>query len=257
MNNRPWEIYTLSDPITGEVRYVGVTFRRKARIREHMSRAVTGGKTHRDCWIRSLILQGLRPLYTIVEAGEGKGWETSEQTWIAHYRLATRLVNHTNGGEGLPGYIPTEALRQKWSTMRAGVPYAPGRIPGMLGKTHTPEARAKISAASKTRRHTASSKAKLSAAHTGKKLSPAHIAKLSAAKKGTKATPEARAKMSASKHNKQPVRCIETGETFASITDAARQLAVNEASIYQAIRKGCRCKGFHWQRLSPSTTSKP
>jgi hypothetical protein len=34
----------------------------------------------------------------------------------------------------------------------------------------------------------------------------------------------------------------------ASITAVARLLGVTEASVYQALKKGCRSGGFHWRR---------
>ena len=257
MSNRAWEIYTLSDPRTTAVRYVGVTFRRKARMHEHISHAVRGGNTYRDRWIRSLITAGIRPFYQVIQAGQGEGWEEAERHWIAHYRLCAKLVNCTDGGEGLPGYVPTPELRQKWSAMRAGVPYAPGRVPPMRGKNHTPEAREKIRATSLGRRHTPTSKAKLSAAHTGKRLTPEHRAKLSVAHMGMRYSEEARRNMSRSRTGHKPVMCIETQEVFPSIRAASQARNVHKSCIPQAIRKGCRCQGYHWQFLLPSTTSKP
>lgn len=247
--DRQWKIYTLTDPRTERVRYVGVTFRGKQRFNEHISRAVTGGKTHRDCWIRSVIAVGMRPVYQIVEAGKGEGWQDAERRWITHYRQTEDLVNHTDGGDGTPGCIPTPELRQKWSKMRAGVPYAPGRKSAMLGQHHTAEAKEKIRIAGTGRALSAEAKAKLSAAHTGKTLSVEHIEKMAAAKRGKTLTEEHKRKIAASTTGRKPVLCIETGQIYPSITAASRDLSVAETSIYQAIRKGCRCKGYHYRLL--------
>lgn len=247
MEPRRWDIYALSDPRTGTIRYVGVTFRGKRRFNEHLSRAVTGGRTHRDCWIRSLITAGVRPAYAILETGYGDGWQDRECYWIARHRAIGNLTNLTDGGDGTPGCIPTPELRRKWSAMRAGVPYAPGRRPAMLGRRHTPEAREKIRLAGLGRRHTVESRAKLSAAHSGKTLSPEHLEKLAAAKRGKVLTDEHKRRIAASTKNRRPVVCIETGQVFASVTAASRALGVTEASVYQAVRKGCRCKGNHYR----------
>lgn len=249
MTEREWHIYTLSDPRTGQVRYVGVTFRGKARFREHLSRAVTGGKTHRDNWIRSLIAINLRPVYLIIETGRGDGWQEAERHWIARYRETSRLTNLTDGGDGSPGYVPALELRAKWRAMRAGVSYPVGRIPGMRGKHHTSEAREKIRQAGMGRKHTAETKIKLSRAHRGKVLTPEHIEKMAAAKRGKRHTPEHNTKIAASTMNRKPVICVETGQMFESITAAARALSVNESSVYQAIRKGCRCRGYHFRLM--------
>lgn len=244
---RPWEIYTLSDPRTNLIRYVGVTFRGKRRFNEHMSRAVCGGKTHRDYWIRSLIAVELRPLYQVIQKGRGSGWQDAERFWIAKYRESFDLVNLTDGGDGNPGYVPTPELRKKWSEMRRGVPYAPDRVPAMLGKNHTPEARAKIAAAGTGRKHSEAAKKKVSMARKGKPLPEEQKRKLSAAHLGKKLTKGHKRKIAAATTNRKPVVCIETDEVYPSITDAARSLNVTEASVNQAIRKGCRCKGNHYR----------
>lgn len=96
MKDRPWEIYALSDPRTSKVRYVGVTFRGRARFREHLSRAICGGRTHRDRWIRSLVSVGLRPAYCTLERGKGDGWPDRERARIEVHRQT--ITNHTDGG---------------------------------------------------------------------------------------------------------------------------------------------------------------
>lgn len=245
---RPWIIYSLSDPRTQVVRYVGITFRGELRrLTEHISRAVRGGCTHRDCWIRSLINEGLRPTLCLLQRGAGDGWQDAERAWIGSYPRAT-LTNHTDGGDGTPGLSPSPELRQKWSAMRRGVKYSPGRVSAMLGKTHSPAAVEKIRASSSGRRHTDDTRAKLSAAHRGKVISEAQRAKLSAAHTGKTLSEEHKSKITASSRGVR-VLCVETGEVFASVSAAARFVAAPEQSISQATRKGCRCRGYHWERL--------
>ena len=244
---RRWEIYILHDPQTHETRYVGVTFRGKRRLIEHLSRAVMGGKTHRDCWIRSLIARHLRPGYRVIEQGQGDGWQAAERWWIALLRQACDLVNQTDGGEGFLGYVPTPELRRKWAEMHTGVPYPPGRINGMKGKRHSPEAIENIRAASTGRIMPDSMREKLSALKKGKPL-PAHIMEASLkARTGNPLSEEHRRKIAATTTNRKPVLCVETGQIFPSITTLAQALGVNEASVNQAIRKGCRCKGNHYR----------
>lgn len=244
---RTWEIYAIEDPRTRIVRYVGVTFRPKRRLNEHLCRARQGGRTHRDCWIRSLLSLDLQPMLVQLESGTGE-WREAERRWIAHYRLHTKLVNHTDGGEGTPGYVPTPELRAKWSLSRRGRRYAAGRRSGMFGKTHSPETRARIAAAGEGRVQPPEARAKVSEARRGKPLSPEHREKLSKAKRGRTLPAEHRAKIAASTKTRRPVRCEDTGETFESMTAAARALGVTESSIYHALRKGCRCRGRRLRR---------
>lgn len=248
MTNRPWEVYGLSDPRTGKLRYVGVTFRGRRRLNEHLSRAVTGrGRTHRDCWLRSLLRLGLRPVLSVLEAGSGEGWQERERYWIALHRPAGDLVNHTDGGEGTPGYVPTLATRAKWSAMRRGVKYRPGRRGAMLGRRHSASARLLIAAASTGRLHTLETRARIALAATERGVPRGTVEASAASRRGVPLTDEHRQKIAATTTNRKPVVCVETGDSFPSITAAARALGVNEASVYQAIRKGCRCKGNHYR----------
>lgn len=98
-------IYGLSDPLTGDVRYVGKTwYRPERRLTYHLthskkSRLASGN------WIRSLVNKGLRPVLFEIEKVElDADWQSREKHWIAHYRNAgARLLNHTDGGDGLHG----------------------------------------------------------------------------------------------------------------------------------------------------------
>eukprot|EP00808_Paulinella_micropora_P031368 g71386.t1 len=60
---------------------------------------------------------------------------------------------------------------------------------------------------------------------------------------GEEATPVPRGKHS---RKARPVRCIETGEEFPSISAAARSVNSHHQAIMQAISYPCRCAGLHW-----------
>lgn len=244
---RKWIIYTLSDPRTGEVRYVGRTFRGRQRLVEHLSKAKRGGRTYRDCWIKSLLVLGLRPSMTVLQEGFGEGWQDAERDWIAKYRESGRLVNLTDGGEGFPGYVPSAELRQLWSRQRKGVKYPPGRFSGMLGRHHTPEVCEKIRESSFGRRHTQETKSKISSKHMGKTISEEQRRRLRELRLGTSLTEEHKRKIAEATTTRKSVVCLETGSIYPSITAAAKALGVTDTSVNQAIRKGCRCKGNHYR----------
>ncbi len=250
-SERQWIIYVLIDPRTKEVRYVGVTTRKlNWRLNEHISRAQKGGKLYRDNWIRQVLADGHRPKLLPLET-VGTDWVQAEQYWISFYREAgARLTNLSAGGEGSTGYVPTPELRAKWSAMRRGKKYAPGRRSGMLGKQHSESARQLIAAASAARGHTPESRRKLSEAHKGKVLSPEHIEKMAAAKRGRKLSEAHKRKIQASISHCKPVRCVSTGEVFPSTKAAARFLGVKPTYILQALRKGCRCSGSYWEYVN-------
>ena len=51
-------IYSLSDPVTGKIRYVGKTTNAASRLRSHRN---DRQHTHKGCWVRSLRAAGLWP----------------------------------------------------------------------------------------------------------------------------------------------------------------------------------------------------
>lgn len=199
--NRPWEIYTLSDPRTLRARYVGVTFvGGAARCRSHCDNALKG-RTHRDYWIRSLLRLGYRPIYLVLEYGQGVGWQDRERFWIAIHRKFCDLTNLTDGGEGTPGHRCSPETRAKIGAASKGRPYSSETRAKMgaanKGRKRSPETRAKLSAAAKERQYSPETRAKIGAAKKGHKCSPETLVKMSRASKRRKHSPEVRAKLSA------------------------------------------------------------
>lgn len=90
------------------------------------------------------------------------------------------LVNLTDGGEGMEGFVHSDESRQKQRTAR-------------LGKPMSAETKAKISATSKGRPKPTGFGDRISASLKGKPLSVERRAKISAARTGQKLSAEARA----------------------------------------------------------------
>ena len=181
--DRPWAIYALSDPQSGEVRYVGWTINLRQRLRDHLKPSRIAGTQHRDKWIASLISRGLTPAVAILEEDVGGGWAEAERRWIAHYRAASpNMTNHTDGGEGALGRAHSKEARQRMSEKRKGRKPSPKAIEATKalhsGVPLAFEHRAKISAALSGRRMTAEHKAAISAARVGMKISEEGRAKL-------------------------------------------------------------------------------
>lgn len=246
---RTYTIYALSDPRTAIIRYIGVSVRPKARYNEHVSLALRGGTRYVSRWIQTLLAENLRPTYHVLEECTAKNWTRREQYWIAYYKsdLFAQLTNLTDGGEGFVGYVPSTALREKWSRMRRGRTPTETALANRRGWKHTEAARAKIAAANR-RPCQLTTRAKIAAKSQGRNMQ-ALIERSAQLRRGVPLTPEHRAKITAKVTNRKPVLCRETGVVYPSITAVAHAFAVNEASVYQAIRKGCRCKGLHWAFL--------
>lgn len=103
-------IYTLKDPDTQQVKYVGKTKRPKRRLSEHTyKKLLETKKTHLAYWLLSLLKDDKKPIMDIVAETEGD-WQTLEQEWIKKF---PNLCNHTQGGEGCHGYKQPPEHREK------------------------------------------------------------------------------------------------------------------------------------------------
>lgn len=148
-------IYVLTDPRTGQPRYVGKTDNPKRRLAFHLR---DKDVCHRTNWIKELVSLGLKPTLDIIETvAPDASWEDRERYWIAQYRLmGYNLTNSTNGGDqgpdctgmslrkagqGLLNIVAALTARNKTPEMREA-----SRQTGLRnkGRKHTPEAIEKI-----------------------------------------------------------------------------------------------------------------
>lgn len=80
---KPITVYTLTDPRTGLVRYVGATTNVESRFRQHQF-GKNGGNWPREVWIRELHALGLKPICDVLETAKEFGYAI-ERKWIAYY----------------------------------------------------------------------------------------------------------------------------------------------------------------------------
>lgn len=96
-------IYTLSHPITGEIKYVGRT---TAKLKRRLSKHLADAKIHNYSaakWIQDLVIQGLRPIIESIETLLTDG-NSEEIFWISQLRAwGINLLNETIGGIGANG----------------------------------------------------------------------------------------------------------------------------------------------------------
>ena len=98
-------VYTLSDPRTNEVRYVGQTAESlETRLRKHCwPSTIKREPCHRTHWIASLLAAGTKPLIEMVEEISTEAVDETERFYIEYFRsLGFRLVNQQPGGDGWP-----------------------------------------------------------------------------------------------------------------------------------------------------------
>lgn len=94
-------IYTLSDPITKEVRYVGKSDNPKKRLYEHIC-SCKRIKNHKNNWINSLLKKDQKPILEIIDEVPLEYWQIYESQWISKLKeLGFNLTNDTRGGNGL------------------------------------------------------------------------------------------------------------------------------------------------------------
>lgn len=113
-------IYSLEDPITKEIRYIGKTNNIKMRFHNHLNKK-HNEKSHKRNWINSLRKQGYKPIMQIIDEVENDEWKYWERYWIAQFiAWGFNLVNHTSGGEGL-------SLGNQTSFKKGGIPWNKGK----------------------------------------------------------------------------------------------------------------------------------
>lgn len=95
-------MYTLSDPTTGLIRYVGKTERGlERRLREHLYEYNLRGDSPKNVWIRPLVKLNLKPLIEALEEFTSAAeMDEGEAFYVSYLRyIGADLTNTTDGGE--------------------------------------------------------------------------------------------------------------------------------------------------------------
>lgn len=105
MTGRPSlvEIYALSDPDTGAVRYIGKAVDARKRLAGHMREVRR--KSPLYSWLGKLRAEGRVPVLSIIETCEDADWRERERFHIAAARAAGVVLNLADGGDE-PGCPP-------------------------------------------------------------------------------------------------------------------------------------------------------
>ncbi len=186
-----WTIYSLADPYTGEIRYVGYTSQTlRKRLRGHIHHAKAYGRGAVRLWIMQLLADGLEPTIAPLEIGDGpRNWMPAERKWIAYYRgiPGNRLLNQSNGGQGVPGYQFSKESRRRISEKNKG---------RAISAEHKAKWHAAAVKANTGRHWSEEQKQKLRDRLTGVPRPPEVIAKFHAKNKGRVVSIETRQKLS-------------------------------------------------------------
>lgn len=211
-----YKLYTLIDPFTKEIRYVGYSKRVKTRLWEHIRDAKKQTKTHKSDWIRQVLSKGSLPIVEIIKSSDDiSEIKLSEISLIKEYRdNGFLLTNLTDGGDGNTTKMKENHPLRNWNK----------------GKKMSDE-----------------SKKKLSQSRKGIKFSDEHRKKLSESKIGKRIPQEAIDRRN--KSNSENIRVIDINGNeyfFDKIKDAVKFTGVNSNQIkklslnMKASRKGFR-----------------
>lgn len=96
------DIYTIADPVTEEVRYVGQTKRGLRRKYEHFSnmRSLKKPKYALGHWMDKCRRRGVKPIYTVIDTVPASEGSAAEIRYIKLYKaIGAHLLNLTPGGD--------------------------------------------------------------------------------------------------------------------------------------------------------------
>lgn len=129
-------------------------------------------------------------------------WRAREKHWVTELRkINPDCANISDGGDGVPGHVPTQSTRAKLSAANKGRKLPPAQIESLrrihLGSKHSPETCAKRGAAHRGMKRPPGTGEKIGMAHRGMVRSDAAREKMRAAKLGRKQSPEHVANMRA------------------------------------------------------------
>ena len=240
-------IYALTDPETGEVRYVGKADNVGERLRKHLLPSALAIKCRRTSWLKGLLNAGKAPVLAVIEAVPHEQWKERECFWISFYNaIGRRLVNTAEGGTG--------GVKSEWITDEARANMSKAQ----MGKKRDPAAIEKMAAKRRGVPRDPSTIAKMSAAHKGRTPSAACKAAQLAAVKGSKRSDETKAKMSASAKGRPSPRrrayvavnaegqefAVEILDQFCAVhgLDRARMSGLANGDPKRSSHKGWTCK---------------
>ncbi len=112
-------IYTLTDPVTGTIRYVGKTINPNERLQQHLHNKQT--TTRCGQWIAALARLHLKPFMNIVaEVQEDEDWSDVEQAWIEWgIAVGLPLLNIMHSNIDAPEPVNIETLDERIDRLKA------------------------------------------------------------------------------------------------------------------------------------------
>ena len=226
-------IYTLSDPETGNIRYVGKTNNIKERFRKHLEyKNNNKRKTYLYSWMKSIKND---PIIEVIDEVSNDNWQFWERYWISQFiTWGFNLTNLTDGGDGLTSFSPE--VIEKLKSINSG------ENNPMWGKKHSKETIDKIqSSRSWYKGPSEETKRKISKSKMGHEVSEETREKLriynlkNNHRRGKKNSDYQ--KQATSEKVSKPIICVETGQKFKSSKEACDILNMTPMQIIYLLKK--------------------
>jgi group I intron endonuclease len=216
------KIYCLKDQ-KNNIRYIGKTVASlKERLRCHLKEASNiSAKHHRATWIRHCLKNGFTPVIELLFEVSGDGCAEEIETIAKYKKLGYSLVNSTDGGEGVTGYIPTEETLKKLSKSLKGRKVWNKGLTGIYSK----ETKSKWSQIRKGK----------IGPRLGQSVTQETRLRQSKAKVGKKQSLCTRLKRSKTSGGKLFI-CLDNNKEYLFTNDAAKDLNVHQGNISACLR---------------------
>lgn len=136
------KIYTLSDPTTKEIRYVGKTeLSLTKRLYYHIYDLNKSKDKHKINWFNKILKNGLKPIITLVDEVPHDEWKFWEKYWISQFKTwGFKLINYLEGGNG----FSSEDVKKLWKNKNYRE-FHTNRVKGdknpFYGKSHSDDVR--------------------------------------------------------------------------------------------------------------------
>jgi hypothetical protein len=113
-------IYGLTCPDTGIIRYIGKSSTGFARPKQHASKSSLIGISHKNNWVKSLIMNNkIYGIKVIEECDTKEILNEREIYWIKFYKdKGANLTNSTEGGEGSVGFRFSKESKERMSQQK-------------------------------------------------------------------------------------------------------------------------------------------